>query len=131
MFEFLFRFLFFAYLYHALNTVLVKTYWQIGQQIVEFEQNGNTKDIYGKSILENLSKDLSFQHGKGFSLSNLERIRQFYIVYPISAELLHQLDWTRFVELMKIDDPMERSFYEKQSLTCPKFLKSEYTNTRH
>lgn len=77
MFEFLFRFLFFAYLYHALNTVLVKTYWQIGQQIVEFEQNGNTKAIYGKSILENLSKDLSFQHGKGFSLSNLERIRQF------------------------------------------------------
>ncbi len=55
----------------------MKTYWQIGQQIVEFEQNGNTKAIYGKSILENLSKDLSFQHGKGFSLSNLERIRQF------------------------------------------------------
>jgi predicted nuclease of restriction endonuclease-like (RecB) superfamily len=67
-------------------------------------------------LLENLSKDLSLAHGKGFSLSNLKRMRQFYIVFPIGATLSHQLNWSIIVELLKIDDPLERSFYEKQSV---------------
>jgi hypothetical protein len=76
------------------NTEIVNTYWQIGQYIVEFEQGGNTKATYGKGLLENLSKDLSLAYGKGFSLSNIKRMRQFYTVFPISAELPHQLNWT-------------------------------------
>jgi hypothetical protein len=67
-------------------------------------------------LLENLSKDLSLAHGKGFSLSNLKRMRQFYIVFPIGATPSHQLNWSIIVELLKIDDPLERSFYEKQSV---------------
>jgi predicted nuclease of restriction endonuclease-like (RecB) superfamily len=98
------------------NTEIVHTYWQIGQYIVEFEQGGNEKAVYGKGLLENLSKDLSLAHGKGFSLSNLKRMRQFYIVFPIGATLSHQLNWSIIVELLKIDDPLERSFYEKQSV---------------
>lgn len=99
----------------TVNAHLVETYWKIGQQIVEFEQGGNTKAEYGKMLLPTLSKDLSLAFGKGFSLSNLNRIRQFYIVFPISAELPHNLSWTHFVELLKIDDPLERSFYAKQT----------------
>ena len=98
------------------NTEIVDTYWHIGQYIIEFEQGGNTKAIYGKALLENISKDLGLQFGKGFSLSNLKRMRQFYKLYPISAELPHQLNWTHFVELLKVDDPLERSFYQQQSL---------------
>jgi predicted nuclease of restriction endonuclease-like (RecB) superfamily len=98
------------------NTEIVHTYWQIGQYIVEFEQGGNEKAVYGKGLLENLSKDLSLAHGKGFSLSNLKRMRQFYIVFPIGATPSHQLNWSIIVELLKIDDPLERSFYEKQSV---------------
>jgi DUF1016 N-terminal domain len=98
------------------NSEIVATYWQIGQYIVEFEQGGNTKATYGKSLLENLSKDLSLMYGKGFSLSNLKRMWQFYINFPISAELPHQLSWTHFVELLKISDPLERSFYLQQTL---------------
>ena len=98
------------------NTEIVNTYWQIGQYIVEFEQGGNAKATYGKGLLDNLSKDLSLTYGKGFSLSNIKRMRQFYTVFPNSATVSHQLNWSMIVELLKIDDPLERSFYEKQSI---------------
>jgi hypothetical protein len=95
---------------------LVATYWKVGQYVVEYEQNGNEKAIYGKGLLENLSKDLSLLHGKGFSLSNMKRMRQFYIKFPIGAEFPHQLNWTHWVELLKIEDPLERSFYLHQTI---------------
>ena len=75
----------------AVNSHLIDTYWKVGQYIVEFEQKGETRAIYGKGLLEKLSKDLSLLHGKGFSLSNLKRMRQFYLVYPIGAKASHQL----------------------------------------
>lgn len=100
--------------FKATNNVLLETYWRIGEYIVEFEQKGSTRAEYGTSLLDKLSKDLSIRHGKGFSLSNVKRFRQFYLVYPISAEIPHQLSWTHFVELMKIDNPAERNFYQTQ-----------------
>jgi len=99
----------------AVNSHLVDIYWNTGRYIVEFEQNGQNRAAYGSRLLENLSKDLSLRHGKGFSLSNVKRMRQFYVAYPISAELPHQLSWTHWVELLKIDDPLERSFYLHQA----------------
>ncbi len=100
----------------AVNTNMVTTYWKIGQYIVEFEQGGQVKAEYGKALLENLSKDLSSLHGKGFSRSNLNYMRLFYQRYPICEELPHKLNWTHFCELVKIDNPLERSFYEKQTI---------------
>ncbi len=101
---------------YAVNVQLLETYWQIGQYIVEYEQQGSLKAEYGKKLLENLSKDLTALHGKGFSLSNVKRMRQFYSQYPIGATASHQLSWSHFVELLKIDDELERSFYEKQTI---------------
>jgi predicted nuclease of restriction endonuclease-like (RecB) superfamily len=111
----------------AVNSYLVETYWKIGQYIVEYEQAGNTRAEYGKRLLEQLSKDLSQLHGKGFSRSNIQRMKQFYLSFPIyaepphkfssiSAEAPHQLSWTHYVELLKIEDPLERSFYLNQTL---------------
>ena len=100
----------------TVNTHLVKTYWLIGQYIVEYEQAGNATATYGKQLLAQLSNDLAIVLGKGFSRSNLQRMRQFYLVYPIRAELPHKLSWTHFVELLKVEDPLERSFYEKQTI---------------
>ncbi|MCE5332292.1 MAG: DUF1016 N-terminal domain-containing protein [Bacteroidales bacterium] len=101
----------------AVSQYLVETYWNIGQYIVEFEQEGNLRAEYGKELLPKLSKDLSLSLGKGFSLSNLIRMRQFYSTYPIYAELPHKLSWTHWVELLKIDNDLERSFYLNQSIT--------------
>jgi len=99
----------------AVNIQLLETYWQIGQHIVEFEQGGNTKAAYGKALISTLAKDLSLLHGKGFSASNVKRFRQFYLSYPIGATVSHQLSWSHIVEFLKIDDPLERNFYEKQT----------------
>ncbi|HUZ57430.1 MAG TPA: PDDEXK nuclease domain-containing protein [Hanamia sp.] len=100
----------------AVNTQLLETYWQIGRHIVEFEQGGNVRAEYGKALISNLAKDLSLLHGKGFSRSNIVYMRLLYLRYPISQKPSHQLSWSHFVELLKIEDPIERSFYEKQSI---------------
>jgi predicted nuclease of restriction endonuclease-like (RecB) superfamily len=100
----------------AVNTQLLETYWQIGRYIVEFEQKGQQRAIYGKELLSLLARDLSLRHGRGFSRSNLTRMRQFYLLYPICAKPSHKLSWSHYVELLKIEDNLERSFYEKQAL---------------
>ena len=82
------------------NAEIVDTYWHIGQYIIEFEQGGNAKAVYGKSLLENLSKDLSKVYSKGFSRSNLNYMRLFYQRFPICEELPHKLSWTHFCELV-------------------------------
>ena len=98
----------------AVNAQLIQTYWQVGRHIVEFEQGGKIRADYGKALLASLAKDLGLRHGKGFSRSNLIRVRQFYLAYPIGATASHLLSWSHIVELLKIEDPLERSFYEQQ-----------------
>jgi len=100
----------------AVNSNIVVTYWHIGQYIIEFEQGGLAKATYGKSLLETLAKDLSFKHVKGFSRSNLNYMRLFYQRFPICEELPHKLSWTHYCKLVKIDEPLERSFYQQQTL---------------
>lgn len=104
----------------AVNAQLVQTYWQVGRHIVEFEQAGQVRAEYGKALIDTLAADLGLRHGKGFSRSNLIRFRQFYLAYPglveKGATLSHQLTWSHIVELLKIDDPLERGFYEQQAL---------------
>jgi predicted nuclease of restriction endonuclease-like (RecB) superfamily len=100
----------------AVNIHLLETYWQIGQHIVEFEQGGTTKAEYGKALITNLAKDLSLLHGKGFSRSNVVYMRLLYLRYPISQKPSHQLSWSHFVELLKIEDNLERKFYENQAI---------------
>ncbi len=104
----------------AVNAQLVETYWEVGRHIVEFEQAGQSRAAYGKALIDRLSTDLGLRHGKGFSRSNLIRFRQFYLAYPDRAKKgatpSHQLTWSHLVELLKLDDPLERSFYEQQTL---------------
>lgn len=102
--------------HQAVNVELLETYWQIGQSIVEFEQGGEAKAEYGKALLSNLSRDLTLRHGKGFSRSNLTYMRLFYLRYPIGEKPSHLLSWSHYVELLKIDDPVERGFYEQQAM---------------
>jgi predicted nuclease of restriction endonuclease-like (RecB) superfamily len=100
----------------AIQTESIDAYWQIGQQIVEYEQKGQAKAEYGKHLLLNLSKDLTLRHGKGFSRSNLQYMRLFYIKYPICQKASGKLSWSHYVELVSIDDDLARQFYENQIL---------------
>lgn len=101
------------------NTEIVNTYWHIGQYVVEFEQGGSSKATYGKSLLKNLSKDLSLAYGKGFSLSNTKRMRQFYTVFPIGAELPHQLSWSMYVKQYAMHNISSQLFVSKYQLYLP------------
>ena len=98
----------------SVNTILVQTYWHIGQHIVEFEQKGNQKAEYGSQLFERLSKDLILAYGKGFSRSNLLYMRKLYLCFPISETLSHLLTWSHYFEILKADSTLEISFYSKQ-----------------
>ncbi|WP_243235948.1 DUF1016 N-terminal domain-containing protein [Flavobacterium pectinovorum] len=98
----------------SVNTILVQTYWYIGQHIVEFEQKGSEKAEYGSQLFERLSKDLAQAHGKGFSRSNLLYMRKFYLSFPISETLSHLLTWSHYFEILKANSDLEISFYAKQ-----------------
>ena len=100
----------------AVNAQLIETYWQVGRHIVEYEQAGNLRAEYGKALINNLAGDLGLRHGKGFSRSNLVYMRLLYQRYPISQKPSHQLSWSHYVELLKLDDELERGFYEKQAI---------------
>jgi predicted nuclease of restriction endonuclease-like (RecB) superfamily len=98
----------------SVNTILVQTYWFIGQHIVEFEQKGNQKAEYGSQLFERLSKDLTIAYGKGFGRSNLLYMRKLYLSFPISGTVSHLLTWSHYYEILKADSELEISFYSKQ-----------------
>jgi len=99
----------------SINEQLIETNWQIGRHIVEYEQNGDARAQYGKALVMTLAKDLQHRHGRGFSRSNLTRCRQFYLAYSNGATVSHKLTWSHIIELLKLEDPMERDFYLNQS----------------
>ena len=100
-------------LYEGARKALVEAYWKIGQRIVEVEQEGAIKAAYGAGLLTKLSEDLTDKLGSGFSVDNLEKMRRFYLVYPKSA-MSRKLDWSHFVELLKIREDKKRSQIERK-----------------
>ncbi len=98
----------------AVSHGMVQTYWEIGRQIVEFEQGGKERAEYGSDMLNRLSRDLSALYGSGFSRSNVHYIRKLYLTYPKVQTLSELLSWSHYIELLMIEDPLERTFYEKE-----------------
>jgi len=113
----------------------------IGYYIVEYEQNGSDRATYGSKLIENMAKKLS--HIKGMSSTALKLMRQFYLTYPqisqsvtdqfkidnkisqsvtdqslcIAPEkLLQTCSFTHFIELIKINDELKRTFYEVETI---------------
>ena len=117
----------------AVNLAMVYAYYEIGRMIVEEEQHGQNRATYGKQILQELSKYLGKKFGKGFSVTNVKQMRQFYVIYskdPMSQTLSDQfknlptvgtgrkfyLSWSHYLKLMRIDNIDERHFYEIESV---------------
>lgn len=126
----------------TVNSAMVYTYYGVGQYIVEFEQGGETRAAYGKSVLKRLSARLTERYGNGWSVDTLEKSRKFFIEYSNSATLLRNLNehkisatvsrkldapeivntvceihefrlsWSHYLVLMHINNPQARSFYE-------------------
>jgi len=98
------------------NEILVKTYWEIGRQIVEYENRNKENAGYGGKLFEKLARDLKLRYGKGFSRSNVIYMRLLYKNYQKEQTLSDQLSWSHYVALLIIDEDLERSFYEKQCI---------------
>ena len=97
------------------NNELLSTYWNIGRIIAEYEQTVPERADYGKQTLKELSKALTNEFGKGFSVSNIQFMRRFYQTYQIQQTASVKLSWSHYCELLSISDPDKRSFYEKEA----------------
>ena len=96
------------------NTTLLDTYWQIGKYIVEYEQQGQERAAYGDYLIDRLSRDLTLLYGKGFGKSNLLYMRKFYTIFQKGGTVSHQLSWSHYYEILKLNDPLEIQFYVHQ-----------------
>ncbi len=104
--------------WHAVNTVMVDAYWEVGRAIVEDEQAGKQRASYGKRVLEGLAKRLQAEFGKGYDPSNLRNMRAFFVTYPIRDALRRELSWTHYRLLLRVDDPAARAFYEAEAVNA-------------
>lgn len=103
-----------VFLVDRARKVLVETYWTIGRRIVEIEQDGQVRAVYGAHLLQNLSKELTQKLGSGFSERSLGRMRAFYLENPISSPAT-KLTWAHHIELLAVDDPKRRLMLEKRA----------------
>ena len=97
----------------TVNSALVLMNWHIGKRIND-EILKNKRAEYGEQIVASLSHQLTAEYGKGFTRTNLIRMRVFAEIFPdleISASLSHQLSWSHFVEIITIKDQLKRDFY--------------------
>ena len=101
--------------YATVNTEMINLYWNIGKAIMEIQQ-GDERASYGETVLEKLSQRLTAEFGKGFSKRNLERMRKFYIYFPIATTVSSQLSWSHYLEILKVDEEPKRNFYIKETI---------------
>ena len=81
---------------HTIENQRVKLYWSIGERIFEEEQEKKERAEYGKYIIKNLSKEIKPLYGSGYSIRQLELMRQFYRTFPITNALHSQLNWSQY-----------------------------------
>lgn len=101
----------------TVNSVMVQSYWNIGRLIVEDEQQGESRAVYGKQQLQQLSQQLTERLGKGFDITNLRKMRTFYQAFPIRDALRLELSWTHYRTLLRIDNPQARDWYLHETIT--------------
>jgi len=102
--------------YRAVNFAMVAAYWNVGREIIEEEQRGKEKAEYGRRLIVGLSVKLIAEFGKGFDVSNLWHMRQFYLLFPILDAVRRELTWTHYRLLLKVDNAAARAFYVQESL---------------
>lgn len=130
----------------SINALMTASYWEIGRRIVEREQGGKDRAVYGGRLIERLAKDLTRRFGRGFSRQNLQQMRAFYLIWsairirqtvsgklggpsiahatPAKLQSLtvigahFPLPWSAYVQLLSVTSEAARSFYEAEALRC-------------
>ncbi len=101
--------------YSSVNSAMVTAYWKIGKEIYEV-CGGNERAAYGKQILQDISERLSAEFGRGFDITNLRKMRQFYLAYQKQDTLCLELSWSHYRLLMRVEDDKAREFYTNEAM---------------
>ena len=100
--------------YSAVNSAMVRAYWEIGRIIVEHEQKGSLRAAYGQGILQAVAERLREEFGPGFSVRNLQMMRKFYVSFPNANTLRSQLSWSHYRALLRVEDEAARQWYMEE-----------------
>ena len=103
--------------FNAVNTEMLKAYFEIGRKIVEEEQKGEKRAEYGEKLIDILSQELMIEFNKGFDVTNLRRMRRFYQTYTKWETVSPKLTWSHYSELIKIEDETKRKYFEKYAVS--------------
>lgn len=104
--------------YASVNASMIVTYWNIGRRIVEEEQHGEARAEYGDFLIKDLASDLTKDYGGNFSYRNLCYYRKFYLCFndlEIVYARVHNLTWTHFRHLLRIDEEKVRLWYMNEA----------------
>lgn len=129
-----------AGVYLAVNAAMVQAYWHVGRLIVEHEQGGAKRAAYGEAVLDDLSRRLMAEFGRGFDVTNLRKMRQFYRMFeirdavrlesgktkratarlvsgvePIRHTVGDELSWSHYRLLMQVENPAAREWYMNEA----------------
>ncbi len=104
--------------YAAVSQVTIATYWNIGRRIVEEEQGGAERAVYGDYLLKTLAEQLTAEFGQGFNKRSLEKYRQFYLSFKdleIAPARGRNLTWTHYKIIMREPNPAGREWYVREA----------------
>lgn len=99
----------------AADLVQVRTSWEVGRHIVDYEQRGAARAEYGASLLKRLSAELTAEFGRGFDASNLYKMTQFYRLFPNLDALRPNLSWTHYRLLLRVEQAAARAWYMSEA----------------
>ncbi len=95
---------------YSKNKSDLNTYYEVGRLIVK-AQGGEARAKYGNRLIKEYSEKLTKELGKGYTYTNLSRMRQFYLLSKKVATLSQQLTWSHYVEILKIDNLDKLKYY--------------------
>jgi predicted nuclease of restriction endonuclease-like (RecB) superfamily len=99
----------------AVDSIQVRTCWEIGRHIVEFEQQGADRAMYGARLIPKLAESLTAEFGKGFDERNLRHMRAFFQDFPIWNAVRTELSWTHYRNLLRVDGEQARHWYMNEA----------------
>ena len=88
----------------------LNTYYEVGRLLIK-AQGGEERARYGNKLIKEYSEKLTKELGRGYNSSSLKRMRKFYILIQKGATLSHQLTWSHYVEIIKLNDVREIKYY--------------------
>ena len=100
---------------YSKNKSDLNTYFEVGRLIVE-AQGGETRAKYGNKLIKEYSERLTKELGKGYKVSNLKNMRQFYLRFKKGQTLSGELSWSHYSELVRISDDKQMAYYQYISI---------------